>query len=59
MNPISSKNLTHLLVPDANVVKTEWEVKNSINKRTYKLIPRYTFRDFVKSCFHDYHKFLR
>ena len=56
VDPSSFTNFIHLPVTHVTVVQTEWEAKNSINKRTYKLIPRYTFfRDFMKSSFYDYH----
>ena len=56
VDPTSYTNFTHLPVTHATVVQTEWEAKNSINKRTHKLTPRYTFfRDFMKSSFYDYH----
>ena len=35
VDPTSSTNFTQLLVPHATVVQTEWEAKNSINKRTH------------------------
>ena len=56
VDPSSYTNFIHLPVTHVTVVQTEWEAKNSINKRTYKLIPRCTFfRDFMKSSFYDYH----
>ena len=56
VDPTSSTNFTLLSVPHVTVVQTEWEAKTSVNKRTHKLIPRYTFfRDFMKSSFYDYH----
>ena len=53
----SSTNFTHLLVTHPTVVQTKWKAKKkSVNKRTHKLIPRYTyFRDFVKPSFYGYH----
>ena len=36
VDPTSSTNFTlFLLVPHATVVQTEWEARNSINKRTH------------------------
>ena len=35
VDPTSSTNFTLQLVPHATVVQTEWEAKNSINKRTH------------------------
>ena len=35
VGPTSSTNFTLQLVPLATVVQTEWEAKNSINKRTH------------------------
>ena len=35
VDPTSSTNFTLLLVPHATVVQTEWEARNSINKRTH------------------------
>ena len=50
VDPTSSTNFFHLLVPHVTVEQSECEAKNSTNKRTYKLILRYTyFRDLAKS----------
>ena len=50
VDPTSSTNFTHLPVTHATVVQIECEAKDSRNKRTHKLILRYTyFRDVAKS----------
>ena len=53
VDPTSSTNsFTHLVVPPATVVQTEYETKNSRKKEIHKLILRYTYlRDFAKSSF--------
>ena len=56
VDPTSSTNFFHLLVPHAIVEQSECEAKTPTNKTTYELILRYTyFRDFAKSSFYDNH----
>ena len=58
VDPTSSTNFFHLIVPHAIVEQSECEANTSTNKRTYELILRYTyFRDFAKSSFYDNHYF--
>ena len=56
---LSTNFIRHLGANYVTVVRTECKAKNSRNKRTNKLILRYTYlRDFVCSSFYDNHLFL-